>query len=1051
MKTQHLLAMVFTGLNLCCYAAEDATFREKQVSMPTYPFSDPNPVANPTSLCYPYFTFEGYADKSTPKEWKVVELENDYIKLSIFPEVGGKIWGAVEKSTGNEFIYHNHAVKFRQVAMRGPWTSGGIEFNFGIIGHTPTTSSPVDYQLQKNPDGSVSCFVGATDLITGGNWCVEIKLEKDKAYFVTRVLWDNPTGLQQPYYHWMNAGYAAKDDLKFFFPGSHWVDHEGGVFPWSKDNGKNLDHYAENDFGGPKFYHVTGRLSDYYGAYYDNQKFGSVHASDFNDKLGMKIWIWGLSRQGMIWEDLLTDKDGQYVELQSGRVFNQPIEGSSFSSYRQPTFEPYDTNRWNEYWYPVIGTEGMVKANRYGALNVQKKGDHIKLLFSPMQKLDEDIIVKADNKIIYEGKLQGDVLKLWTKDIPVKVTDNTKVSVKIGDDLLNYQEDDADDQISAPPYMAPEEATKTFYGQYMIGRQRMNTKKYEEAARIFEECLQKDPYFAPALVDLAEIQYRQGHYDKSIETVTRARNFDAYNAGANFVFGLSSAALGKTGDAKYGFSVASTSPAYRSAAYTELAKEFVKDQNWNKSEYYLKKALETNQFNAQAAQVLCTVARKRGNQDATGTLRGKLLTDNPLNHIARFEEALAKGGDQKSLDEFIKGIRAELPYEVILNVADWYESMNDYDDALAVLSLEKAYPIAFYRAANILHKMGKDDAAKAKLAEAKALSPDLVMPHGQYTLNALRWANTQDKGWPTSYYTGVAEWSSANSDKASKLFDECGNDVNYAPFYMCRAQLKEGQAQLDDLNRAEKLEESWRVGIRLIQYYYDQHMNDKAYAYAKKYAEKYPKKNSITLKYAQTMVQQGKYLEALDYLATQEVLPNEGSLLSRIVYRDSCLLQAIEMIKKDDYKKALEWVEKSKEWPENLGVGKPYDADIDYRMEDYIAAYCYEKLGDQAKANKLYQQVIDSKQLLSPNSLLKGLALNKLGKKDEGTKWIDEYAKQGTPLGPYVKAAYEGDMPKANEALKSVPAITVGDWVEKSERSSDLTTVKAVADLLNKK
>jgi len=76
-------------------------------------------------------------------------LENKYVKVSVFPEIGGKVWGAIEKSTNNEFIYYNSVVKFRNIAMRGPWTSGGIEFNFGIIGHAPTTATPVDYSFKK--------------------------------------------------------------------------------------------------------------------------------------------------------------------------------------------------------------------------------------------------------------------------------------------------------------------------------------------------------------------------------------------------------------------------------------------------------------------------------------------------------------------------------------------------------------------------------------------------------------------------------------------------------------------------------------------------------------------------------------------------------------------------------------------------------------------------------------------------------------------------------------------------------------------------------------
>jgi hypothetical protein len=126
--------------------AQQATVREYSRTFLTYPYGDPNPIAR-TGKIYPYYRFDGYATKGINHDWKIVELENDWIKVLIAPEMGGKILGAIEKSTGKEFIYFNKVVKFRDIAMRGAWTSGGIEFNFGSIGNAPTTASPVDYQF----------------------------------------------------------------------------------------------------------------------------------------------------------------------------------------------------------------------------------------------------------------------------------------------------------------------------------------------------------------------------------------------------------------------------------------------------------------------------------------------------------------------------------------------------------------------------------------------------------------------------------------------------------------------------------------------------------------------------------------------------------------------------------------------------------------------------------------------------------------------------------------------------------------------------------------
>ena len=99
--------------------AQKATVVEELIEIPTYPFSDPNPIPILTSNpgIYPYHRFEGYSHEAKPVNWKVITLENDYLKVTILPEVGGKVWGAIEKSTGKDFIYQNKVMKFRNIAM----------------------------------------------------------------------------------------------------------------------------------------------------------------------------------------------------------------------------------------------------------------------------------------------------------------------------------------------------------------------------------------------------------------------------------------------------------------------------------------------------------------------------------------------------------------------------------------------------------------------------------------------------------------------------------------------------------------------------------------------------------------------------------------------------------------------------------------------------------------------------------------------------------------------------------------------------------------------
>lgn len=158
------------------------------------------------------------------------------------------------KFTGRDFIYNNQVVKFRDVAMRGPWTSGGIEANYGIVGHTPNCATPVDYTTLKKADGSVSCVISVLDQLTRTSWRLDINLPKDKAYFTTSSFWFNATSLEQPYYTWMNTGLKAAGNLQFIYPRNRYLGHEGEYSAWSvnKKNSKDISIYNNNDFGGYK-------------------------------------------------------------------------------------------------------------------------------------------------------------------------------------------------------------------------------------------------------------------------------------------------------------------------------------------------------------------------------------------------------------------------------------------------------------------------------------------------------------------------------------------------------------------------------------------------------------------------------------------------------------------------------------------------------------------------------------------------------------------------------------------------------------------------------
>lgn len=1005
--------------------AQQATVTETVETVKTYPFSDPDPVADPSDLFYPYFRFDGFSAKGTDRQWKVVSLENDYIKLTLFPEIGGKIWGAVDKTTGKEFIYNNHVVKFRDIAMRGPWTSGGIEFNFGIIGHAPTSSTPVDYVTRQKPDGSVSCYVSSYELVTRTLWTVEVNLPKDKAYFTTTTTWHNSSSIDQPYYQWMNAGYPAAGNAEFCYPGTNYIGHGGELHSFPLDEqGRDISWYEKNDFGNSKSYHIVGKYNDFYGAYWHDNDFGSIHHADYDEKLGMKIFLWGLSREGGIWEDLLTDTNGQYIELQSGRMYNQPASNSSLTPYKHTAFGPQATDRWTEYWFPVKGIKGVSKASRIGALNVLREDGFLKLYFSPLQKLSTTIKLYEGEKEMNSIPLNCGVLETWKDSIPLnKAVAAGRLKVVVGEDLLVYSEVPSDNITSRPKQLPADFDWSSAYGLYTQGEQWMNQKVLDKAEKFLLASLEKDPYFVPALTDLASLYYRQGRYDEALARCKTALSINTYDGDVNYLYGLCNMALGNHTDAKDGFSVASYSPRVRSAAYEKLAEMYLMDRNWAKAEHYALRSKEFNQMNLSADHVLMVVYRKTNQPEKAKALIDPLLEDLPLYHAARFEQLYQGEGSGHPIDDLQSLIRNELPFETYMELAEWYESVGCTEEALSLLSCAGNYPIALYKQAYLLHQAGNDDESRGMLQRAGALSPAMVFPFHPSSLKALEWAKTVQPDWKIDYYEALIRWANQDKAKALELLENCG-EADYAPFYLSRASLKEGESRLADLLKAEQIEMSWRTGFALINHYVANNQWQKAVETGKKYTKKYPSNYYIGLKYAKALCETGQYQPCISLLSRMQVLPNEGSYAGRAVYREANLYRAMEQLSHKNYKQVVKSVETSKEWPENLGVGKPYDNMIDNRLEDYLEAKAAAGQGDSRKTSALLAAVADytiSRSHFESGNLLSALALRESGKVQEAdhmvAAWSTDFPENR--VVQWCTAIYRGEKEKAVGMLQS--------------------------------
>jgi tetratricopeptide (TPR) repeat protein len=942
----NLFLMALLAVPALTRGQKDATVREYLKSFPTYPFSDPSPVPLLNEV-YPYFRYDGFTDKAVARSWKVVELENDYIRLLILPEIGGKIWAAIEKSTGRSFLYYNHTVKFRDIAMRGPWTSGGLEANYGIVGHTPNCATPVDYVTSVNGDGSVSCTIGTLDLLSRSYWRMEIRLPKDQALFSTNSCWYNTTALEQPYYHWMNAGLKAGDDLEFIYPGNRYLGHAGQYADWpvDKSNGKNLSWYKNNDFGSYKSYHVFGKYTEFNGVYWHNEGLGMARYGTHDDKAGKKLWIWGLSRQGMIWEKLLTDTDGQYIELQSGRLFIQNEERSSLTPFKHHAFSPYGTETWHEDWFPVLGTRGMVKANQYGALNVLQEGGWLKILFSPVRFFRDTVRIRMAGKIVYEKACAFSPLALFADSIRAPDSPDAhdaagpqgeNLVVTIGDHHLIYDNSPQADSLSRPVDAPAGFDWTSAYGYFLSGYEAMDQKNYPAAETALRQSLLKDPHYGPALVKSAELYYRNMRYAEALEYALDALRVNTEDGPANFIYGLISDALGHKTDAKDGFDIASLDPACRSAAYACLAKIYLREKDPERATDYAEKALDNNRFNMEALQLKAICARLTGAGRAAeggGATPRAILAQidaiDRLNHFSRFEKYLADS-TEKNKHAFLSLIRNELPQQTFLELGIWYYDCGLADDALAVFSLSPpCAEISLW-----INWLTRQPVAWA------AIDPVGCFPFrsetGQLLENFLK---TSDH-WLPKYLLALLYHDRNRIADCKKLLLSCGDQPGFAPFYVFRAAIDSSQAQ-HDLQRAVALDPQWRYQKLLAEYYIiRQERYPEALTIAGSFFSVHPDNYIMGMLYAKTLLLNQQFAAADKVLGRLDVIPFEGATSGHELYREAKLMQAVQQMKQKNYRQALVFIRAAEEWPENLGVGKPYDSEVDLRLEKWMSALC---------------------------------------------------------------------------------------------------------------
>ena len=984
------------------------------VTIPTYEIgkAEKNPIflekrvyQGSSGVVYPYPVIESIANEPTPHEWKVVFLENEYIKVMVMPELGGRIQMAYDKIKQRHFVYYNHVIKPALVGLTGPWISGGIEFNWPQH-HRPSTYLPVDCDIVENEDGSVTVWVNEMERMFHQKGMAGFTLRPGCAYLEIQGRVSNRTSLPQTFLWWANPAVEVNDDYQSVFPPDVNAVFDHGKravssFPIATGTYYKMDYSAGVDISNyknikvPTSYMAVNSKYNFEGGYENDTKGGMLHVASHHFSPGKKQWTWGNGDFGRAWDRNLTDNATETDGIPEGSIrtgFRPYIElMAGVYTENQPDFTwlmPYEEKQFTQYFMPYREIGIVKQASKDFVLNVEETENGVCLKVLATSKQSARVWLRNKKGETYFDQM----VTLSPEEVYVQTV--ACPAVRLQDLLfsvgkLSWQAES--DEIrpipdAAEAALSPQD-TKTNDQLYLTG---LHLEQYRHATwsalDYYEEALRRDPNDVRCLNQTGLWYLRRGRFDKAESYLRKAvkiwqkRNPNPYDGEAIFNLALALKYQGRWDEAYDFFWKSTWNKAWADAGYFEAARISVAQGRYDDALDELNRSLIFNACNHQARALMAVVLRKLGRKtEALTWIEESLLVDH-FNYGCRYEKYLLTGEDTLTM---LMRKSAENYEELALE----YEQAGLSEDAKAVWKIAESEgavtPMSYYYMGDCKH--------------AETVSPYLCFPNRLEAVVALEKAKKQNPaGAKAPYYLGCLYYDKRQYDLAIENWELSAKlNPRFPTVWRNLALVRFNKQNKPEeavayMEKAFHLDETdARVLMELDQLYKRmQKPHQERLDFLQKYPQMIAQRDDLVLEEITLLNQLGRYEEAMHLLDARQFHPWEGGEGKVSGQYQLCRLElAKQALARGENEKAKLLLEECLVFPPHLGEGKLYGAqDNDFlyllgRYEEgtagptepaaamyyndakpdkiFYAALCYRKLGQEDKARGLLHKLIN--------------------------------------------------------------------------------------------